>query len=1019
VIYAFGDFELDLAALELRHGGRPIPLQPKAFDVLAYLVRRRDRPVPKDELLDALWPGEPASEASLTRAVSALRRALGEAGRRAVATERGRGYRFAAPVEERSALSLRGAEASPGPLVGRAPALAEIDLAFDALEEGRGGLVLLAGEAGIGKSRLAAEAAARARARGALVLVGRCPEEAGAPALRPFAQILRGYAEGRDPRALAAVFGPGAEDLVLAVPELRRVLPALAVSSVEASASARVRLFDAMRSFLRSASAARPLLLVVDDLHRADELSLRLLAFLAPHLAGMPVLVLGAYRDTLLERDPQRGPLLAGLAAAARTVRLAGLEIHAVEALYREVVGADPPRGRGEELAARTGGNPFFLVQLLRLLRGARGAPEAEALLPRGVRDAILRQLAGVSPACRELLVQGAVVGREFSTRVVADAGGTRPEAAREALAEAVAAHALVPAAGSEDAFAFAHILVRDALYEGLAPAERAARHGRVAAALGRAPLADPDEHAAALAHHYLEAAPGGDVEAAAVHALRAAERATARLAWEEACAWYERVLDLLELRAEPDLPRRGEVLAALGESRMRVFEASVGGSPEGARDALARAARLGKSLAAPDLLARAALAFGGTEDLAGQVLVLDAEHVTLLEEALAAVGDARPALRVRLLERCAKALYWADATERRAELSREAEAAALRAGDTASRARAAYSRRWGLRVPEELDRELPSAIETVRLAQAAGDSGLLLAGSAWLVHAQLAAGDVQAALAAIDEYTRLANALRIRIYPAFFFRASVEILQGRFEEGERLGREGLAAAQGTPWAADAGMSFGTQLALIRTEQGRTAEVEPMLRLFVDRYPQFPGWRAGLAALLCEDGRLAEAREHFEILARQRFDDVPRDFNWTHNMVSLAETCAHLGDAERAAWLHARLLPRAHAAAVVGYASGCWGSVSRWLGLLAATLGRPGEAARHYEAALERNQAQGARSWLARTQLDFARLLHAQGGPGEAARARHLAAAALDTADALGLRVVSERARGLLTALAA
>jgi tetratricopeptide (TPR) repeat protein len=320
--------------------------------------------------------------------------------------------------------------------------------------------------------------------------------------------------------------------------------------------------------------------------------------------------------------------------------------------------------------------------------------------------------------------------------------------------------------------------------------------------------------------------------------------------------------------------------------------------------------------------------------------------------------------------------------------------------------------------VPEDLQLQLGAAEETVRLAEAAGDLSLLVAGRVWLVHERMAAGDPRGASAEIDEYVRLAGSLRVRLYPAYFFRAALAILEGRFDDGERLAREGLAAAEGSPWALDAGMSYGTQLALLRTEQGRTAEVEPMLKLFVARYPGLPGWRAGLAAVYAEEGRSAEAREQFEILAQRDFADVPRDLNWGHTMAVLAETCAHLRDVKRADRLYAILLPRAGRAVMVGYATGCWGSPSRWLGLLAETLSRPDEAARHFEDALAANAAMGARSWVARTQLDAARLLGGRDRPGDRAAARQLVAAGRAAAQELGMALVAERASALERALA-
>jgi DNA-binding SARP family transcriptional activator len=322
------------------------------------------------------------------------------------------------------------AEPSWGAFVGREAELAELRAGLESALAGRGRLFLLVGEPGIGKSRLADELIRHARARGALVLTGRCWEAGGAPAYWPWSQSLRAYIREADAEALQAQLGAGASELAQIVPELRDILPGLPEPPPVEPEGARFRLFDATAEFLRSAAAARPLLLVLDDIHAADAPSLLLLQFLSRGLGSARMLVVAAYRDV----DPVPGQLVRELLAevarepVTRRLSLRGLS----EDDIAEFVQLTASEIASEELVSslheETEGNPLFVGEIVRLLavEGVRSNATIEGRLaiPESVRDVIDRRLTHLSEECNRLLILASVLGREFSGDALAFLGG-------------------------------------------------------------------------------------------------------------------------------------------------------------------------------------------------------------------------------------------------------------------------------------------------------------------------------------------------------------------------------------------------------------------------------------------------------------------------------------------------------------------------------------------------------------------------------------------------------------------
>jgi len=433
-----------------------------------------------------------------------------------------------------------------GVFVGRQRELREILAAFSDARAGRGRLVLLTGEPGIGKSRLADELAAHAQAGGATVLWGRCWEAGGAPAYWPWVQALRTYVRDRDHETLRRQLGAGTSDLAHLLPDVRDLFPDVPEPHDLESEGARFRLFDAVATFLRNASDEAPLVLVLDDLHVADAPSLLMLQFVAGGIGEARVTLLGIYRDPDPDRNGEEDVRLTDLSRTASVrVALRGLAAADVASYVRSTADLEPPPSVVDAIVRETEGNPLFVGEVVRLL-AAEGLIDRPVhaswhlTVPRGVRDVIGRRLRHVSPECIDILTLASVLGREFGLDALERLSGRPADELLAVLDQAAAARVVAEVPGTTARLRFAHALIRDTLYDGLTPARRLALHRSAGEALEALYGRHPEPHLTELAHHFAVAAPAGDVEKAVAYAHRAGARASELLAHEEAARLYE-----------------------------------------------------------------------------------------------------------------------------------------------------------------------------------------------------------------------------------------------------------------------------------------------------------------------------------------------------------------------------------------------------------------------------------------------------------------------------------------------
>jgi DNA-binding winged helix-turn-helix (wHTH) protein/tetratricopeptide (TPR) repeat protein len=1020
VIVRFAEFELDESLYTLRRDGEAVDVQPKALDLLLYLIRNRDRVVSKDELLDRVWSGVTVNEESLSRAVHAARTALGDDGerQRIIRTVRRRGFRFVAELETRAdsaAGPTPGTSAAPPqsdgvPFIGRESVMAQLEAALDDAWSGHGRLVLIGGESGIGKTRLAAEFSCAAAARGARVMAGWCYEGEGAPPFWPWVQILRSAVQERSAAALRDHCGAGAVDIAQIVPALRERLPDLPDLPLLQAEQARFRLFDSITSYLKNAAASEPHLLVLDDLHWADRASLLLIEFLANELRSSRLVVLGSYRvDEVHAEHPLVGTLGKVVRhAECERVFLQGLTRDEVERFIALSGGVEPARPLVDAVLEKTEGNPFLIIEIVRLLEeeGRLDAPAAarawEISLPRGVREVINSRLRRLSPEARQVLGVGAVIGREFEREVLEQVWDGSSGPASPQLEEAVRAGIIAEVSRGAGRHRFAHGLIRETLYEEMSGERRVLLHRRVGEALEAVHAPNSAPHMSELAVHFFKAAQGGDIEKAIDYATRAGERANVQMAYEEATGFYERALEALDLRVTATEKQRCELLLAVGDSQRKA------GNFPAVRKTFQQAAEIARRLAAPDLLSRAALGVGFPFS-PFEIGVVDEVEVRLIEEALVLAGDEPSAVRSRLLARLSAALYWSDDFGRTILLSEEATAVARRIGDPATLAHALSAQYLCMLRPDVFENRLDIAAEMVQLAEESGERELTVQSHAWCLVELLDTGEIDRIDAEIERLQQLADEFRqpVASWYVAVARATKALLEGRFEDAERLAQVGLSFGERLQ-DPNVHQAYAMQMFLLRWELGQFRVIEDEARKFMDQYPQVGVWRCVLSSLQAELGDEEEARCELARIAANDFEALGHDEGWTLSVALLAELCLRFGDAERAKGLYERLLPLDGHNVRPGLV-GWHGPVARFLGLLAETASRFDVAAGHYESALETSVRMGARPSEARTRFDYARLLAKKAGPDDRVRAAGLADEALATAREIGMESLASK----------
>ena len=572
----FPPFRLDPNNEQLWRGSQEVRLRRKTFAVLRHLVQRPGQLVTKAALLDAVWPDVSVSDSMPAISVRELRKALGDAAEkpRFIETVQGRGYRFIAevklePVERPAPPPVRQSSFAVQPnwtsFVGREHERSAVRDLADAAS-GRGHICLISGEAGIGKSRLCAQISLDAAKDGLAVLVGHCSEQEAVPYL-PFVEILEHWVDRWDsPADLCRAIGEDGPELARLLPKLRRIIPDLPPPMELTAEQARRQLFNSFTNFIAQRCKEQPTILVLEDLHWADDSTLALIDHLSQRHSQLPLLIIGTYRESDIDLTPGLSKTLEGLVRArlATQLSLKGLPSSEVAQMLQGLSGQAPPAFIVSEILGETGGNPFFVEELFqhlseenRLYDDAgnfrRELKVGELDVPRNVRLVVGRRLARLSDATRRVLAVAAVIGRSFTFELLEAASGAEADSLLDCIDEAERAGLIRSTTQyPESRFEFSHELIRQTMMTGLSVARHRRIRLAVAETVERVYSNTLEDHYAELAHHYAHTT---NIVKAVTYLRLAGQQAGARSAHQEAVSLLNSSLDLI--RAMPETAER------------------------------------------------------------------------------------------------------------------------------------------------------------------------------------------------------------------------------------------------------------------------------------------------------------------------------------------------------------------------------------------------------------------------------------------------------------------------------
>ncbi|HEU4999079.1 MAG TPA: AAA family ATPase [Lapillicoccus sp.] len=869
----------------------------------------------------------------------------------------------------------------PSPLVGRAELRATLAEAVDAAADGAGGVVLLVGEAGIGKTRLLAEAERTARARGMRVVRAAGWDDPGVPSFWVWTQVIRDLADRRDPEALRAAWPGHAERVLTLLPETgpRR----------DGDDATRFPLFDAVTSVVGMTARECPLVLLLDDLHWADQGSLRLLQFLAANTGSAPVLVVGALRE-----HDGAATELNDLRDRATALVVPPLTVDEVRELLETQHRLQATTADARRVTERTGGNPLFVGEIGRLA-AARGLDGVGDVLPTSAVATISRRVARLSQPASDVLGAAAVAGPVVDGALLARVLPLAPADVQVLLDEAVTAGLLTTE--PDRRLVFAHALVRDAVEAGLPESRRRQLHLEIARALLAGP-GSPGE--AEVAHHLAAAGSLAPPGQAARHWVAAGDQACATQAYEVAAEAFDRAIATLP----SDHADRAGLLHRRGDCLLR------SGDLTAARAAFTDEAAIARRHGDADALADAAL--GYASGLSGfEVRLADLTQIELLEEALDRLPETDSVRRAYLLARLSVALSFLESTDRRRDVAEEAVAMARRLGDAPALAHALAAHCDAVAGPDDAERRTEEAAEIVDIATGLGQVELRLLGLRLRVVALLEQGRVPEALADMRAYADLAVRLRQPLYEWYvpLWRGFVAHLVGDVDQ--MVERAAEVVEVGTRAGSDNASLLATVLRVWVHLESRDIDrhIDEIMRDFIGQ----PGLDAvGDTMFALFPGQPDILRSRATARIEQLLEPLPVDAEYLSNLCLAAWSVLDGGDrGEPVRVLHDRLLPHAHRFAVDGIAAGYHGSVGRYVGALAARLdGSAYEAAEgHLRRALAANQTAGAVLAATHTRRVLGEHLLDRGRPGDADEGRELLTEALNGYERMGLVRQAER----------
>jgi class 3 adenylate cyclase/tetratricopeptide (TPR) repeat protein len=884
--------------------------------------------------------------------------------------------------------------------------------------ENRLRVTFISGEPGIGKTTLVAQAARSAHGAGANVLYGHCEEGLGVP-YQPWIGALSQLIDQSDEGLLREFVETKGLSLARLLPDLARRLSMDPPSAGTDADTERFLILEGVARLLALASSRAPLVVALDDLHWVDAASLQLLRHLVASAIPMSVVVVGTFRESDLSRSH---PLTGALADLRREpcvdrLDLLGLEDVEIIELLEAAAGhevEDEGVALAHALRRETGGNPFFLVEVIRHLadtgafvqddEGRWGLSTGlDALsLPTSVREVVAHRVARLGEETEQALSLASVIGRDFELEILAELLGADQDRLLDLLDGAMTAGLITESEGYVDRYRFVHALIQHALYQDLSASRRQRAHQRVAEAL-ESTSTDNDQQVAELARHWMAATRPSDVTKALYYARRAADVALASYAPLDAISWYSKALELLARQTPGDDRERCALMVGLGTAQREA------GQPE-FRQTMLDAAALARGLGDTELLVAAAL--GAARGLL-RLSEADTEQIEVLQAALTSLGDTDDSDRARLLVALAEVTDARD-WKRRRDLATEAVALARDLHDETT-VLDVTTRSYGFRAqPDSSAERLVETEKAVALADRLGDPSARFAAYYTRIHACMEVGDLEGATSALDQLTALVDQTGLPVWESTVLvcRAGRLVLSGDFIGAEAVNEQALEIGTRALEPSGALAAYGGLLYQIRLQQGRLDEIADIFTQAVAANPAIAAFRSVVIDMYCTLGRLDEARALFEPDAANGFVEMPRDPIWTTAMSYFADSAVNLRHHQAAQLLYDELRPYAD---LVIYPLGpVLGALGRPVGRLAHLLGHHRDAESLFQSALSTNERLRAPYWIALTKLEYADLLAERAETGDKEKARELAREALVAAQEHGYRALEPRAKAVL-----
>jgi class 3 adenylate cyclase/tetratricopeptide (TPR) repeat protein len=899
---------------------------------------------------------------------------------------------------------------------GRSPELEQFaDARKRARTSGQCQAVLVAGEAGMGKTSLVAQAARAAQEEGAVVLFGHSDEDLGV-AYQPWIEVLSSLVRHTDPEVLGSLRSAQRSALARLVPDLAGVDTGDRVADPDTE---RLLLLEGTVELLAAGSSQEPVMVVLDDLHWADTASLQVFRHVVTSTTPTNLTIAVTYRDTDLGRNDPLTLMLADLHREPNVTRfgLRGLDDTDLMELLAAAAGHDLDDsgiGLAHALRRETDGNPFFTGEILRHLGesgrivlgddGRWTVPTAldEFGLPTSVRDVVGRRVARLGEEVLRVLTLAAVIGREFDVSLLGELADVDEDPLLDHLDAAVSA-AILDEGSRAGRYRFVHALMQHSLYDELSPTRRERAHRRIAETIEARPSASDANSLAELARHWIAATRPADTDKALHYARLAGDAARDALAPDDAARWYEQALDLLRQQPTPQVRQHVELMVDLGRVQRTLGRADY-------RRTLVEAFEIAQRSGDEQLIVSAGLGFA----MFRGALVGDAEAQRALSAALPFVPPDPTPTRARMLAALAESYDAAAQAEERRTYALEAVEAARRAGDDAAFVDVLLSVYYAVETPDRRDQAIADLERMIEIVDRMDDPVQQARARYRVLWVHYQHVDVDAADRVLGELDGLEHRIGLPFvsYETQLLRTGRLLLAGDADAAE-ASNETMLELGNAAGAAEAIGSYGGLVYAICEHRGTTDTiVEFFVQAAVDN-PSIVALQSAVTMLLADLGRLDEASARLDAELAAGFGDYPYDGLWLVTMSNLADAAATTGRTDVSRALVELLRPFADH--VVSTGATVNGAMARCLGRAATVLGDFDQAEGWFQLAHDVHAKLHAPFWIARAQLDHAHLCLARRADGDLERARELITTAAATAAEFGCAGLTRRADALLT----